>query len=98
MPIYIIMVLLHSTAGAVPENLQEAKLRLWSNEKCKESYSYITDKMICAGYNSGHVSTCIVSRVVCGVATRVGAWLCMTAVQLYELYEHTYSFIQVGTG
>ena len=42
--------------------LQEAKMQLWTNEECKHGHPFINADMVCAGYQSGYISSCLVSQ------------------------------------
>ena len=52
--------------------LHQAKLRLWSASRCKAAVSYFKEEtMICAGYESGYITTCAVSSFISNVSSFV---------------------------
>ena len=50
-------------SSSVPNNLQEAKMKLWSDDQCAVTYVNYNDKMICAGYRSGYTGNCQVGVI-----------------------------------
>jgi serine protease 7 (enterokinase) len=46
------------TESSLPEALQEAKMKLYSDAQCKKSYFFVNDDFQCAGYESGYISNC----------------------------------------
>lgn len=45
-------------AGVFPDILQEVEVPIVGNNRCRCTYSGITDNMICAGYASGGKDSC----------------------------------------
>jgi len=64
-----VLFLLKKKKNPVPFKLQEGEVRVISLEQCQSYFDMktITNRMICAGYESGTVDSCMVS---CSVLTK----------------------------
>lgn len=50
----------------LPDMLHHAKIKLWSQSKCKKAYAAkVKDSMFCAGYDYGGIDSCKVSETCC---------------------------------
>ena len=65
--------------GSYPQTLQWVDVPMITNSKCNEQYGYITDSMICAGYDEGGKDACqsdsggpLVCQCKCGNAMITG--------------------------
>lgn len=59
--------------NAVPFKLQEGEVRIIPLEQCQSYFDMktITNRMICAGYESGTVDSCMVSCLLTMPAVRI---------------------------
>lgn len=60
-------------SNAVPFKLQEGEVRIIPLERCQSYFDMktITSRMICAGYESGTVDSCMVSCLLTMPAIRI---------------------------